>query len=171
MTWRRLRRPVSHEQRSHALRLAAAGHGHRAAIPEANFLEDATLLTVDEVRGGRHIQPGMPMPGAVCHTPTSRSASSKRQRLEEHAADDAEDGGVGADPSARVKMAISVNIGARSRRRATRTGVAVIGPYTSAFRLPFGSGSDRGQRGSDRVRPRSDPGEFVVEQMLSRFDH
>ena len=66
------------------------------------------------------------MPGAVCHTPTSRSASSNGSGLRRTPRTTLKMAVLAPMPSARVKMAISVNIGARSKRRATRTGVAVI---------------------------------------------
>ena len=79
---------------------------------------------------------GIPSPGAVCHSPTSRSAPSNGSGLSRTPRTTLKMAVLAPMPSARVKMAISVNMGARSRRRATRMGVAVIGSIYGRRRCP-----------------------------------
>ena len=88
---------VGHEQRPVALGFAPAGDRHRAGVPQADVLEDAALLSVDEVGGRAVVQlrdahTRRRVPDA--HEPVGLG---KRQRLQEHAVDDAENRGVRAD--------------------------------------------------------------------------
>ena len=68
----------------------------------------------------------MPIPGAASHTPTSGSGSSKGSGLSSTPRTTLKMAVLAPMPSASVKTAISVNMGARSRRRTTRRGVAVM---------------------------------------------
>ena len=79
---------------------------------------------------------GIPSPGAVCHRPTSRSGSSNGSGLSRTPRTTLKMAVLAPMPSASVKMAISVNMGARRRRRATRRGVAVIGSIYGPRRRP-----------------------------------
>ncbi len=79
----------------------------------------------------------MPSPGAVCHTPTSRSASSNGSGLSRTPRTTLKMAVLAPMPSASVKMAISVNMGARRRRRATRRGVAVMWSIYGPAAAPF----------------------------------
>ena len=55
------------------------------------------------------------IPGATCQIPTNSSDLRIRQRLDQHAIDDAEDGRVRADPQGQCHQAIAVNMGALPR--------------------------------------------------------
>ena len=88
---------VGHEERLDALGLAGAGDRHRAAVPEPDVLEDAPLFAVDEVIRGRHVQERDPEPRRRVPQAHEPVGAVERQRLEQDAADDAEDGRVGAD--------------------------------------------------------------------------
>ena len=90
-------RAVGHEERLDALGLAGAGDRHRAAVPEPDVLEDAPLFAVDEVVRGRHVQERDPEPRRRVPQAHEPVGLVERQRLEQDAADDAEDGRVGAD--------------------------------------------------------------------------
>ena len=90
-------RAVGHEECLDALGLAGAGDRHRAAVPESDVLEDAPLFAINEVIRGRHVQERDSEPRGRVPQTHEPVGIVERQRLEQDAADDAEDGRVGAD--------------------------------------------------------------------------
>ena len=138
------------------LGLAAAGDRHGAAVPEPDVLEDAPLFAIDEVVRRRHVQVGDADARRRVPHADEPVGIVERQRLEEHAADDAEDGGVGADAERQGEDGDQ-----REHRRAKQAADNAPGCGSHVVlrrRLP-GSDLDRlpGQRSAGRRKSRSDP--------------
>jgi len=90
---------IGREERPHFFRLREAGHAHGAGVPQSQILEHPAVLTVGEVEerrsaGARDLDARC---GVVEHDQLVRLRI--RQRLQEHALNDAEHGSVGADPN------------------------------------------------------------------------
>jgi hypothetical protein len=93
-------RAVGDEQALHALGLADPGHGHGRVVPHPDVVEGLPLVAVYEIgRGGlvqeRDVHPGRGVPHA-----DEAFRLVERQRLQQHAVDDAEDRRVRAEAEA-----------------------------------------------------------------------
>jgi hypothetical protein len=90
-------RPVGDEQRIDAFGLSAAGHRYGRVVPEPDVLERASFLAIHQIGRRRLIHDRESHPrGRVPHA-DQRVRVGKRQRLQEHAANHAENRGVRAD--------------------------------------------------------------------------
>ena len=90
-------RPVRDEQDLHPLGLAGASDRNGATVPQPDVLEYTPLFSISEVVRRRHVQERDSQPRRGMPQPNEPVGIVERQRLEENAADDAEDGRVGAD--------------------------------------------------------------------------
>ena len=82
----------------HLLRLRQPGHRRLVVVPHAAVGEGLALLAVGEVERWPLVDPVPAETRRGVPDPDQAVRLRVRQRLQEHAADDAEDGGVGADP-------------------------------------------------------------------------
>jgi len=79
------------------LGLAYAGHAQRVAIVHADVLKRGTLLAIDEVKEGRHVQVVEADAGRCVPDADQLFRMGIAERLQKHAVDHAEDHRIGAD--------------------------------------------------------------------------